>query len=183
MKLNSKIAAVAALAVGGAAFAGATTFSFQTFGSTWTMPAALTFTVNETMPPSVGFNLQGNVTNILALNYTMVAAPTSAVSGNVAGAGSFVDATLGLVNFQFSGTYSTVNIAQGLAVSDAATGYFVVGTGESLKGNISDDLFQVPQAGAIVNYEYNTLNAVPEPTSIAVLALGAIGLIARRRRN
>jgi hypothetical protein len=176
MNFNIRILSSAALIVGCAAAANAVSFSFQTFGSTWTQPLATTFMVNEGAPVAQ-FNLAGAVTNITALSYSINVTPASPTAGTVVGAGSFTDATLGLVSFIYSGSYSTVSLNNGLALSATAT--YSLPTGAKLSGNISDDLFQV----GTTNYEYNTLNAVPEPMTVATFALGAAGLLIRRRRK
>jgi len=183
MKNISRLAITAALVSGGAVVANAQAFSFQSFGSTWTSagigPGA-NYLVNEVAGPNQPLTLFFNYAGFLgagnpvtALDYQMTLGAGNAVTGS----GTFTAAVTGVVSFVFNGTYSTAGLPQ-VAVSDAATTYFLP-TGQQLAGSFSDNLFTVGRT----NYEYNTLNAVPEPIAVAPFGLGLVGLLIRRRRN
>jgi hypothetical protein len=186
-----------------AAQASATTFSFaaQTYsgvGGGWTLggvPLAysgtdkaasfLSFKVNNVVDPSV---------SVVSLSYSFDKIPLNTPSGLI-GTGAITfsngtsDATLDFV-YQYELTSGNASI---LAVANIPTTVsFTNGTGwlsgvsGSLTGSFSSTLTDPPPplgGGTDGTQLKGSFQTVPEPAGLAPLALGAIGLLGRRRRN
>lgn len=125
---------------------------------------------------------------------------TSSLAGlNLSGSTLHLSASTGLVNVQptNSESFGPLTAADSLVLAPLASLFSVAGGGqfslscESLSGvsliggggNITAAQSTTAGCGAQIVYDYQPGNHVPEPTSMALIGLGALGLASVRRRK
>lgn len=165
---------VAAAAANAAPFV----FDFSSLG-TFTRAAGF-YTVNDTVLPGAGADF--STLPVALVNYTNLDAPATVGSGVI----TLVDAST--IDFSFSGSIipngTSSNALNGLVVN------FTNGTGSLAAyvgtGSISNTLRWSPSSGGNVGTSrttfYAELDAVPEPASMAAIAVGLVALARKRRK-
>ena len=94
--------------------------------------------------------------------------------------GSFAMGTDGSINGTFDPSTTTL---VGLGNADDAT-FISEAAGEGGMFNPSTDkVYWLQEQGGNVSLQYSLGAAVPEPTSLGLIGLGAVALVGRRRRR
>lgn len=179
MATFTKFIALAGLAVAATAANAATfVFDFSSVG-TFTRAAGL-YSVNDTVLPGAGADF--STLPVAAVSYTYLDLPATA------GSGVITLANASTIDFSFSGSIipngNSSNALNGLVVNfNNGTGSLagITGTG-SISNTIRWDAPSFGNAGNSRTTFYAELDAVPEPASMAAIAVGLVALARKRRK-
>jgi len=133
---------------------------------------------------SAGFKLDNDKTFSVSGVLDIMSGVTLDVTGTTlptsGGAGSFAMGTDGSINGTFDPSTTTL---VGLGNADDAT-FISEAAGEGGMFNPSTDkVYWLQEQGGNVSLQYSLGAAVPEPTSLGLIGLGAVALVGRRRRR